>query len=130
MPLHTSPLESSTSTKKMPDARLTEALGELAKLGTGSVWRSNTRERMEWTIVRMVHWHDKTTADLRQCLQETYVEDATAAQDKIVAWLLLKKTCLETAYMAGHISRIDVLQQVVSLFLLCPPIPMRRFKSV
>lgn len=120
MPLQTS-LEVATSTKKTPGARLSEALNELAKLGTGTVWRSKTRESIDWTIVRMGRWHDKATAVLQQCLEQTYTEEQGAAQDKIIAWFLTKRTCLETAYMAGDIPRIDILQQVVSLFLLCTP---------
>lgn len=116
MPLQTLH-EVATSTKKTPCARLSEALNELARLGTGTEWRPRTRERVDWIIFRMSHWHDTATAVLRQCIEQTYEEEQAAAQDKIILWLLTKRTCLETAYEAGRIPRIDVLQQVVSLFL-------------
>ena len=116
MPLQTS-LEVATSTKKTPDARLSEALNELAKLGTGTEWRPRTRESDDWIIVRMGHWHDTATAVLRRHVETTYVKEQGAAQAKMTTWLLTKRACLEAAYEAGHIPRIDVLQQVVSLFL-------------
>lgn len=88
-------------------------LGVLAGFASGRAWDARYRSK-EATTTRLEEWYEGALALAHETKTRETEVDYVRKGMRLMKWLPEKRRCLEIALEEGQISRIDVLQQVVS----------------